>query len=218
MVQPKCLDLTAPDASDTVPNKMLDRRRSPQQKIRRRAQEHDKGFLLQIPWIARDPTRLDSTIARFKDYQLSWIEAVAISRRDKGCCSVCGLSFDARGFVIDHDHTSGQIRGFVHQKCNHHIGMLEMVLKFPHYLVPALNHIKQNPDTAKELQTFAKQLLRFAFDKPPDFTELLNTTTREFIRHMETFQLKRFNRIPNAYKEENYDIYSRLHSLHRSKP
>jgi len=51
-------------------------------------------------------------------YGLSVEDAVALMKYQECKCYLCGYLFGTDMPVIDHDHLSGNPRGFAHKKCN----------------------------------------------------------------------------------------------------
>lgn len=54
---------------------------------------------------------------------LSFEQYTVMLKKQKGVCAICGKQ-GARALAIDHDHTTGKIRGLLCGKCNTGIGML----------------------------------------------------------------------------------------------
>lgn len=48
----------------------------------------------------------------------------ALNSAQGGCCAVCGKQSDGRRLDIDHDHTTGKVRGLLCAACNRAIGLI----------------------------------------------------------------------------------------------
>ena len=53
-----------------------------------------------------------------EEYQNRYIE-------QGGTCAVCGEALAFEDVCVDHNHTTGRVRGFVHRKCNMYLGFVE---------------------------------------------------------------------------------------------
>lgn len=61
---------------------------------------------------------------RLKRYGLSEADARRIMESQHGNCKICQKNLDGIRFHIDHDHTTGKVRGILCAACNTGIGML----------------------------------------------------------------------------------------------
>lgn len=50
-------------------------------------------------------------------------EALEMFNKADGTCAVCKKPLERKDMVLDHDHKSKLIRGFIHQNCNKGIGL-----------------------------------------------------------------------------------------------
>lgn len=55
-------------------------------------------------------------------YRISREEYEKERDKRKGVCDLCGKR--AEQLVLDHDHVTGEIRGFIHNRCNKALGLL----------------------------------------------------------------------------------------------
>ena len=52
--------------------------------------------------------------------------------KQKGCCELCGVTENkgwngkVQHFVVDHDHTTNQVRGLLCHNCNKNVGVIEL--------------------------------------------------------------------------------------------
>ena len=117
----------------------------------------------------KEPRSSDGVAARCKvctsDYQREWRERkggnlydrtirYGISPEEYGelldeqlsCCACCGSSDPKRkaGFVIDHDHNTGSIRGLLCHNCNIGIGLLGDTMSG---LQMAVDYLRKHYDT-----------------------------------------------------------------------
>ena len=73
----------------------------------------------------------DKEMARWRDmkrkYGISREEFTALWENQNGKCLTCGveLTLTKAGYTIDHDHTTGKVRGLLCRMCNRVIGMLK---------------------------------------------------------------------------------------------
>ena len=57
--------------------------------------------------------------------------ALSQLQKQGGLCEVCGLPIDVQvkgsksDYVVDHDHTTGEIRGILHRSCNAALGKMD---------------------------------------------------------------------------------------------
>ncbi len=99
----------------------------------RRAEEIDGGWLLLNHAKYRELQSLDDIRAKAADRQRRFRERRAAeaqgARRAGSSCESCGESFpsvDKQKFVVrDHNHATGQLRGFICKPCNKIVGDLE---------------------------------------------------------------------------------------------
>lgn len=61
---------------------------------------------------------------RYK-YGIETHEIEALYALQGGCCAVCGDELPADKFDVDHDHTTNEVRGLLHRRCNLVAGFLE---------------------------------------------------------------------------------------------
>lgn len=74
------------------------------------------------------------------NYGLSIPEYWAHMRRQGGVCALCERDF-SRTPHVDHDHTTGRVRGILCSECNHQLGFVEKcnaawLFNARHYLAP----------------------------------------------------------------------------------
>lgn len=73
------------------------------------------------------------TIEDYKDYM----------KKQNGCCWICGVneSENGRKLSVDHDHTNGNVRGLLCQKCNKALGLFQ---DDPNLLLKAMIYLQNN--------------------------------------------------------------------------
>ena len=63
-----------------------------------------------------------------RNYDLKWRYGLTLEEYKKfdQCCNICGASEEGRGYNmnVDHDHTTGKVRGLLCNSCNRGLGML----------------------------------------------------------------------------------------------
>lgn len=60
----------------------------------------------------------------FERYRLSASAVNAILETQNGKCAICRCGAPPQGFDLDHDHSSGRVRGFLCRKCNMALGLM----------------------------------------------------------------------------------------------
>lgn len=69
----------------------------------------------------------------------------ALFEKQKGCCNICGIHQSSlkKALCIDHDHSSGAVRGLLCDSCNRALGLLkeksDILSNAIHYLKKAQN-------------------------------------------------------------------------------
>lgn len=62
-------------------------------------------------------------------------------KEQNGCCAICeSLSISGRRMAVDHNHSTGEIRGLLCDKCNRGIGFLKDSI---HNLQKAVNYLER---------------------------------------------------------------------------
>jgi len=84
----------------------------------------------------RKSIRLKNRVGR---YNISYEEFKTIWDKQNGCCPICGIRFETEDSCrIDHNHTTGIVRGLLCASCNTGIGLLkdssEILIKASEYL------------------------------------------------------------------------------------
>ena len=73
--------------------------------------------------IKREKTAKEKRLrARVTGYQMDEHEFRRMVAWQDGCCAICGIE---KPLVIDHDHTTGEVRGLLCGECNLGIGKLQ---------------------------------------------------------------------------------------------
>ncbi len=94
----------------------------------------------------RNPDRVeeDTFISRFRKHGLTLDQYHAMAERQDFCCAICReipvpkhCKSSPDGFVIDHSHVSGKVRGLLCPSCN-----------------VALGQLRDNPHTARKAATY----------------------------------------------------------------
>jgi hypothetical protein len=70
--------------------------------------------------------------SRIARYNLSPAAFTALWTMQEACCAICHAPFEGTAYRIDHDHTTGEVRGILCVSCNTGIGLLKdspMVLR-----------------------------------------------------------------------------------------
>jgi hypothetical protein len=74
-----------------------------------------------------------------KRYGISLEQWKELYQRQNGLCALCGKVFSGNDIVVDHCHTTNEIRGLLCHKCNRGLGHFDdnpdRLLKAYHYLV-----------------------------------------------------------------------------------
>jgi hypothetical protein len=61
---------------------------------------------------------------RARRYDLSLHDYEVLFAEQDGKCAICSVDLEAAGLHVDHDHTSGKVRGILCPPCNKGIGHL----------------------------------------------------------------------------------------------
>lgn len=74
-------------------------------------------------------------------YGISLVEYEQLVRNQNGLCQICGQeNSNKRSFHVDHDHTTGKIRGILCSKCNICLGLVNDDIEI---LTNAINYLNQ---------------------------------------------------------------------------
>lgn len=118
------------------------------QKYRSQCRECDNAR--QLPQRKRAPNTARYSRGRLKGYQVSaafgitHAEWEALMESRGWACEICGRTSETSGrsLAVDHDHSTGAIRGVLCQRCNCAIGLL---LEDKDSLANAINYLKEKP-------------------------------------------------------------------------
>jgi hypothetical protein len=84
----------------------------------------------------RERIRIKTRVGR---YDITIDELDELWSKQSGCCAICGEALDTEKYRIDHDHTSGKVRGILCHSCNTGIGLLQ---DSPKILFNAMEYLK----------------------------------------------------------------------------
>jgi hypothetical protein len=62
-----------------------------------------------------------------RQYGISQSDYLLLLQKQNNCCDICGIHVEKYGkkFAVDHDHTTGAVRGLLCSNCNVGIGNLK---------------------------------------------------------------------------------------------
>lgn len=62
-----------------------------------------------------------------RDYNISLSGYKKLAKQQGNCCAICGISRNrlASDLCVDHDHSTGKIRGLLCKTCNYNLGWYE---------------------------------------------------------------------------------------------
>lgn len=102
---------------------MLSRRAGP--KLMTEQAKAEKIEAQRIRRLSRPPSSREKIGASQQDFDYFW-------KLQKGCCAICGKELVKRGgnnvAHLDHDHTTGKLRGLLCYSCNTKLGFVERFL------------------------------------------------------------------------------------------
>lgn len=78
--------------------------------------------------LCRERARKRRSGARFRRYNLSLAQYEALVDAQENKCGICGeepKNYDRYGLVVDHDHSTGEIRRLLCNRCNMGIGLFD---------------------------------------------------------------------------------------------
>jgi len=89
--------------------------------------------------------KLKSIAARKRKYNITPDEMYGIFEKQGKVCAICGRNNPTgRGWQVDHEHTTGKVRGILCHRCNTAIGMLK---DDPNLLQQALDYLRRHDGT-----------------------------------------------------------------------
>lgn len=88
------------------------------------AEAHARAKLRSKAWYEANKSKVRPAW-RAARYAMTPAEVEALLAKQGGRCAICGADDPGpRGFVVDHDHATGRVRGMLCVKCNTGIGLL----------------------------------------------------------------------------------------------
>lgn len=92
------------------------------------------------PYVKRQRT-INGRVQALARYGLTWEDELRIISSQGGKCPICG-GIPERAFDIDHDHATGEFRGFLCGRCNKGLGLLGDSIEG---LEAALHYLRSSP-------------------------------------------------------------------------
>jgi hypothetical protein len=76
-------------------------------------------------WAKDNPAEHSAAYARYRRKSLYGVTEEQFQAMLKGQNNACGICKKVKPLGVDHNHTTGKVRGLLCQKCNHAIGLLD---------------------------------------------------------------------------------------------
>lgn len=100
---------------------MTDKRRQQRREAqaRYRARNPEKAQAARVAWNKNRTSEYNRNAALKRNYGITLADYNKLFEEQKGLCGICGKPGK---LVVDHDHTTGKIRGLLHNNCNRALG------------------------------------------------------------------------------------------------
>lgn len=78
-------------------------------------------------WQKANPTKRDRSVRVYflRKYGLSLEDYDRLLLAQGGCCGICGNANGNKRLAVDHDHTTGKVRGLLCDSCNQGLGFFK---------------------------------------------------------------------------------------------
>lgn len=77
----------------------------------------------QKTWVKDNPVKLKNQQMKYR-YGISLKEFDTLLEKQDNLCALCNMALD-ESLCVDHNHTTGKVRGIIHKTCNTAIGLLK---------------------------------------------------------------------------------------------
>lgn len=102
-------------------------------------EQREKRKLFSKQYCKKNPEKRRNTLLKNK-YKITTEDFLKIHSSQNGCCAICNISEENFGkfLSVDHEHSSGKVRGLLCQKCNLLLGnakdSIDILIKAIEYL------------------------------------------------------------------------------------
>lgn len=104
---------------------------------------NDRGYKGHNPYCASCKRDIEYRQELRRNYGLTTEEYKAMLHKQQGCCAICHKPDPERRLSVDHDHTTGKVRGLLCCACNRAIGSLN---DDPALCLAASEYLKEHVD------------------------------------------------------------------------
>lgn len=78
---------------------------------------------------------------RLLKYQMTPEQYAAKVEEQQGRCAICAIEPEARALAVDHNHTTGRVRGLLCHNCNVALGLFK---EEPQFLKRAIAYLQED--------------------------------------------------------------------------
>ena len=103
--------------------------RTPEQRRQAYHRDPKRHQAYTLKWRAANPDKVRGQHRRagLKNYDLTPAQYNLIFQTQNGCCAICHCKAGKKKLAVDHDHTTGKVRGLLCFRCNTALERLETV-------------------------------------------------------------------------------------------